>query len=126
MSMELWQKENYPKIKMGVVRDACEFEQKRIIKGFIDRNGIEKGKSAILSYFDKASFYALNVDQVRYKDLNAYLTREAERGSLIKCSSGRGSYLSFVFPKKELERMIDEVVETIANRAVKNLHVKEK
>jgi len=113
MSMELWQKEDYPKIKMGVVRDACEDEQKKRIRARIEYFGIEEGKRTILSYFDRAQFCAVKVKQTQYKNLNSYLHKEAERGALIKCSSGRGSYLSFVFPKKELERMIDEVIDEL-------------
>jgi hypothetical protein len=126
MSMELWEKEDYPKIKIGVIRFACKLAQKRRIRERIEYFGIEEGKKTMLSYFDRASFYAVDVEQFLYKNLNAYLHKEAERGALIKCSSGRGSYLSFVFPKKELERMIDEVIETMVESAVKNLHVKGK
>lgn len=125
MSMELWQKEDYPKIKIGGIRKACECEQKKKIDDIIYALGIEKGKKAILSYFDRASFYAKNVRQFLYKNLNSYLKSEAKRGALITCSSGRGSYLSFVFPKKELERMIDEVIETMVDSVVKELHVKD-
>ena len=113
MSMELWQEEDYPKFKVGVVRVACEVAQKQKIEEKIHAYGIEKGKSVILSYFDRCRFYGVDVKQSTYKNLNAYLKREAARGALIQCSSGRGSYLSFVFPKKELERMVDEVIENM-------------
>lgn len=118
MSMGLWEKEDYPKFKVGVVRVACEIAQKQKIEERIYAYGIEKAKSVILSYFDRCHFYGVDVKQSLYKNLNAYLKREAARGALIQCNSGRGSYLSFVFPKKELERMIDEVIE--------NLQAKEK
>lgn len=108
MSTELWIKQDYPKIKNGVVRVACEQAQKEVLK---KRLAVGITKEMILaSYFDHNAFYAYNVEQVTYKSLTQYLQREAYKGALIKCSYGRGSYAKYIFPKKEIERMVDEIL----------------
>lgn len=113
--MNNWSIENYPQIKNECVRVACIDAQKRSIRGRLQSNyertkDYQNGKEYLLSYFDNCPFYGYSVKQSGYKNLTMHLNNEAKRGSILKLHRGSGSYARYVFPKKELEKMIDEVI----------------
>ena len=93
------------------IMDACVEAQKEAIANRLDGKSYNT-KEKMLAYFDHVPFYGHAVVQSQYKRLTVVLNRLASKGLLIKLDKGAGSYSKYTFPKEDLEKMIDEVIES--------------